>query len=238
MIRICCDRADPSRGVAELNRRLRSVLGDARGGSATLDITSLTKQYQLLLLRLLESVLGLSGVQVVYTPAGQYKPRMLTKGVRHIGLVPGFEGEFSPRKKKALITFLGFDRYRALCVWNAIEPERTIPIVGVDEARPGWVSKALAHNVSLLRRRGVDQAIELPCYDPFAVWSGLTAIYSDLAKQHNVFVMPLGTKPQVLGLYLLAARTLANLRVIYPLAGEYTKNYLDRGVGDTLSFLI
>jgi hypothetical protein len=238
VIRVSCNRADPSGGVAELSRRLRPVMGGASGGPVTLDITSLTKQYQLLLLRLVESVLGLSPVQVVYTPAGQYKPRMLTKGVRQIGVVPGFEGEFSPRKKKALITFLGFDRDRALCVWNAIEPERTIPIIGVDEARPGWVEKALAHNASLLRRPGVDQPIELPCYDPFAVWAGLTAVYFELARNHNVFVMPLGTKPQVLGLYLLAVRTLANLRVIYPLAGEYTTNYLDRGEGDTLSFVV
>lgn len=233
---IACARGDASRGVAEVDRVLRRIGVPRVVRNITVDISSLNKQYQLCLLRLLDSSRRFGKLQVVYTAPGEYKPKMLTKGVLRITSVPGCEGTFDPRKRKALITFLGFDRDRALCVWNHLEPEKTIPIVGFHGTRPTWTARAREHNASLLSKPGVAEPLVFPCYDPFEVWRRLADLYGELAAEFNVAIMPLGTKPQVLGLFLLLSKTLANVKVIYPVPFRYTKYYTERGVGATYRY--
>ena len=103
---------------------------------------------------------------------------------------------------------------------------------------PLWYSAAAKHNQSLLSQKGVDAPIKLPCYDPFKVWFNLSQLVMELSNKYNVYIIPLGTKPQVLGLFLLTSRDLANVRLVYPVPFRYTKYYSTRGVGQTYEYLI
>jgi len=138
-----------------------------------------------------------------------------------------------------LIACLGFETERALGIWHAFEPNKTIGIIGKPPLRPEYVKRAKERNKFLLGRAGVDVEYADP-YDPFATIECLEKIYAkecfdDKGEIQNVVVMPLGTKVQTLGVFLFWLRH-RNVRLMYAFPKGYGKGYGARQPGDNFAY--
>lgn len=224
-------RSDARAGFDVMVDTLRQLVCKAAGQQLriTLDITTFTKSYLLVLLKALENA-HLKDIQLVYVEPAYYVPERLTAGVRTVGYVPLYNGHPSPSRPDLLVTFLGFEGDRAYAIWEHFEPEKTIAFVGNPGYDPTYPECAERLNASLLNEPGIEKR-DVPPRDPDAVCHELESIWAD-HKEYNLLIAPLGTKPETLGVYLFKRRNPdCPAQVVYATAGHYFEEYYSRGSG-------
>jgi len=205
----------------------------------TIDITTFTKLYMLEILHFLMVRKKVRKVCVVYNQAKVYGSSLLTSGVGEVICIPSFAGKFNVGKERILIACLGFETERALGIWHAFEPNKTIAIIGEPPLRPQYVKRAKERNKFLLGRAGVEVKYADP-YDPFAMVKFLEEIYNTecldtQGEPCNVVIMPLGTKVQALGAFLFWLRH-RGVRLMYAFPQGYGEGYSTRQPGDNFSY--
>ncbi|HCU35994.1 MAG TPA: hypothetical protein DGT21_11265 [Armatimonadetes bacterium] len=228
-----CDKDDPMHGMF----KLQEILGRDRTADhlrITVDITTFTKQYLLVLLKWIEHHLPNAAVRTVYTP-GQYgetraQQARFTWGVKDIVTVPMYGMPPSPESSDVLVIFLGYERERTYRLWRTLEPDLTIAVIGVPPAFPGANYTSEILNARILNSKTDDIAIRsCSAVDP----ADAARLLCDVAAEHegcNLVVAPLGTKMQTLGLYLFSRRREGRAaQIMYALPLRYDEKYYTVG---------
>ena len=224
-----CDKADPMDGILNLEEFLENIQEVPK--RITIDITAFTKQYLLVLLHFLEGRYPHAKIRTLYT-RGRYvysKKHPLSWGIKEITAVPYFSFPVHPDKKKLLVLFLGYEGERALSIHRTLEPEKTIAVIGDPPGYHGADIPSRKFNKHLLSLLPSENKVKIPSLDADKTRDFLKEVY-EKNRYFNIFLAPLGTKMQTLGIYLFLreyfkGEYLPNIQVIYAVPFWYDERY-------------
>lgn len=120
--------------------------------------------------------------------------------------VPGFLGEFEPKKSGFYLVSTGFDGWKTLNLLTRREPERVAALLASPGIRPEYERRALSANEHLFRRFGVDESliVKAAAGDAVAAWRRVTEASIENFERENVFYLCSGNKAHSVGLALRA----------------------------------
>jgi hypothetical protein len=215
-------------GPLEALGRLERVLFEAHSTEALLDLSTLPRKYIFGLSRML-ATRGLPTSIRYYRPAAYGDE--LSRGVRSVEAIPGFEGDMNPMGDTILAVIIGFEGYKALHAWERIGPSKVIAFLGDPPYEPEFLDRAKASNRELLENVGIVKQLPLHTFDPFTAKGQLQAAYDDVCSQNvrtSFIVCPLGTKLQSLAAFAFAYQN-QNVSVAHVSSLNYYTETYSRG---------
>ena len=229
---IICDHHDPLDGISKIrdlfeNRKI--VLHDK---NITVDITTFTKQFLLVLLKFLEKQKPKS-IRLFYTEPEDYAVKWdkpLSYGLIDIVSVPSYGGHFYVEKESLLILMLGYEGDRAYGIWERFAPHHTIILIGRPSFKNAWEGRVEEFNRKLVSKLPEKSKKYIPTLDPFEVNRQLDSLIKRFSKSYNISISPLGPKPQVVGCYL-SARKNSDIQIIYAIPKLYEEEYFSKRTG-------
>ncbi|MCI0628514.1 MAG: hypothetical protein L0387_43840 [Acidobacteria bacterium] len=132
--------------------------------------------------------------------------------------IPGATIMLTDRTPQRGVFFLGYEEERlerALEDYQMIRPAYCSVVFGVPAFRPGWEMDAFANNIPVIRERNIRGGVHFcGAENPAAAMGVLNDVYSSLSGGERLFVAPIGTKPNGIGVALFVA-THPNVGVLY-----------------------
>jgi len=123
--------------------------------------------------------------------------------------IPGASILLSDRQPQRGVFFLGYEQQRldrALEDYPMIKPGRCNVVFGVPAFKPGWEMDAFANNIRVIRDKNIRGGISFcGAENPKATVSLLQEIQQSLQTGEKLFIAPIGTKPNGVGVALFAA---------------------------------
>jgi hypothetical protein len=229
---VTCVREDPLDGFV----KFQDLLGGdqaVEGKRITIDVSAFTKEYIMLLFRLIDATKN--RVRVLHTRVdyrqGRYLP--LSWGVKSIASVPFYNGTHLSGQETILIAYLGYEGHRSYAVWKSCEPSRTIAVIGyseIDPYQPGVPTRAEKSNRLLLDAgEPLVERKYVPIYDLNANIKLLKEIYEyGSLYSNNICLAPFGSKVQALAVSLFIqeiGRQTAKVHVLTARPFFYTPEY-------------
>ena len=228
--------SDPVAGIADLVSIVAKTARD--GGAVTVDVSTFPKNALLLTLRALGQEPALHNLRLIYTEPGEYTRNLdvpLSYGLKRIGVVPTFAAPYRANQELVLIMFLGYERDRALGIWQSIEPHRTIAVIPCPAYHPEWEGLTEHLNAALLAALRNEDVYRVDPRTPFGAYNFLkkTVGTAVKAQAQNFYVAPLGTKPQTVGLACFCKQFPSAATVVYAAPLEHNHEYISKGIGPT-----
>lgn len=229
---IICDHHSPLDGIFKI-RDLSSNRGiTLQDRNITIDITTFTKQYLLVLLKFLEQQKPRS-IRLFYTEPEDYAVKWnkpLSYGLIDIVSIPSYGGHFYLEKETLLILMLGYEGDRAYGLWERFTPHKTIILIGRPSFRNAWEGRVEEFNKKLISNLPKDSIIYIPTLDPFKVSSKLDYLIESHVEAFNISISSLGPKPQVVGCYL-SARKYPDVQIAYAIPKLHEEEYFSKRTG-------
>jgi len=229
---IICDHHDPLDGILKFTKLCNEQSIELKNKNITVDITTFTKQYLLVLLKYLEKQ-NPRTVRLFYTEPGDYSVKWdkpLSYGIVDIVSVPTYGGRFYLEKENLLILLLGYEGDRAYSIWERFAPHKTIVTIGKPSYKESWEGRVEKFNRRLLSKLPEDCVIYIPTLDPFSMSRKLQKLIEKYSPKFNIAISPLGPKPQVIGCYL-AVRNYPDIQIIYGIPKFHEEEYFSKKVG-------
>lgn len=232
---IRCIREDPLDGFVKLEDALQLKGKPLEGKRVTIDISTFTKEYIMVLFRLID--VKKNKVRAIHTRVDYGKAQKtklpLSWGVKSIISVPFYNGFHLSSQDTVLIAQLGYEGHRSYAVWQSCEPLRTIALIGhseVDPYEPGRETHAEKANKLLLSvGESLVEKRYLPIYDLDSNLKVLREVYADDAFQEkNLCLTPLGSKVQALATSVFVQELTKDERNLHVLSARpffYTHEY-------------
>lgn len=216
-----------SRPIDGIKHMLHFIKDNSSSGNPKIsfDISCFTRKHFLQLLNGLDCNNLLGNVNFYYSQPFEYFDTN-AEGIKSICEIETFSGENLSSRDTALLLFLNFEGKRAISIWNEIQPHVTVPIIPFPAIKEEWYTKVLNQNKFLLSTLNLNlEAIEKA--DPLNVDSTkdllikLTKSNSSRSKilkqkDYNYIIAPLGTKPQILGIFKYWRLYPNNISIAYP----------------------
>jgi hypothetical protein len=207
----------------------------------TIDITTFTKAYLLNLLGYLRDRYPKAKFRIVYTKGIYSENEPLTWGVKNITILPHYGRKWRDKKNSVLVLFLGYEDDRAYGIKEYIDPFKTIAVIADPPTYMGADKPSKVFNAAILNDPEKIK-INFSAMDPFETKNKLSELYK--SKEHEAlgfFISPLGTKMQVVGVYLFFEEEInpnlgaARAQIVYSLPAKYnekkyTVNYEEKQV--------
>jgi hypothetical protein len=199
---------------------LDDLLSPFMGGAVLLESTSLGFVEIFLCCRALLE-LSVSRVDLVYVEPEEYaNPRRveilnrrdfeLSKDVPGYRAIPKATKLLSDREPQHVIFFLGYEERRlevALEDYQMIGPASCSLVFGVPAFKPGWEMNSFANNVRVIRDKNLSGGIHFcGAENPAATIQVLEEIRRSIRPSERLFVAPIGTKPNGIGVALFASQ--------------------------------
>jgi hypothetical protein len=225
--------SDPILGMEGIVKAIRRVTDPS--SPVTIDISTFPRDALLLTLRALSLMEQPRTIRLIYTEPARYIITQLRAGLRQVKTVPTYVAPYHADREIRLIIFLGFERDRALGLWESVEPHETIAIIGRPAYHDEWAGEAERINAALLSRLPASNIRHVDPRDPFATSTLLESILIDggLWMKHNYYVAPLGTKPETVGLSYYWLKNPGTSTVIYASPIERNHEYISEDIGRT-----
>ena len=232
IIPLICNFYDPLDGIFKFKNLCKNRSIKLRDTNITIDITTFTKQYLLVLLKFIEKQSPKS-IRLLYTEPDDYAVKWnkpLSYGLIDIISVPTYGGHFYIEKENLLILQLGYEGNRAYAIWEKLTPHKTILLIGKPSYRNLWEGRVEEFNKKLISKLPEDSVNYIPTLDPFEVNKKLNYIIKQYLPKFNIMISPLGPKPQVIGCYL-AVRKHQDIQIIYAIPKFRNEEYYSKKMG-------
>ena len=120
--------------------------------------------------------------------------------------VPGFFGEFEPKKGVFFLVSTGFDGWKTLNLLVRKDPERVAALVASPGVRPDYEQRALVANSALFKRFGIgdELVIKAPAGDAIQAWRRISEANLEDFENDNVYYLCSGNKAHSVALALRA----------------------------------
>lgn len=123
--------------------------------------------------------------------------------------IPGTMFMLSDRYKQFGVFFLGYEEQRLDRVFQDFEminPSRCTIIFGVPAFKPGWEMDAIANNIRVIENKNIKGGIKFcGAENPASVILLLEKIYKSVEPNGKMFIVPIGTKPNGIGVALFVS---------------------------------
>ncbi len=189
----------------------------------------------LFLIRYLNSK-GIDHLDIIYTEPLKYKKAEDTQfsdNFYEVKQIIGMSGvHVSKMNNDMLIIAAGYDHSRIVDVANKKKTAKKVLLYGFPSISPGMfqenVYRAFGAEPALGSEcfRDMDMNIYAPAYDPF-VTAQIIKEYTQKNQYTNLYLAPLSSKPQALGLalfFLWEEGYNNNISIIYPMCKNYLKD--------------
>lgn len=212
--------ANPLPNVRETIDLLRKRIGD-RVPRISIDISTFTRKHLLQLLQGLDLAGMLRTSNLYYTEPADYHTQddePISQGISSVKAVESFTGYNTPSRNSLLVLFLGYEGTRTLALWEHLEPNVTLAVIADPSYRSEWQGRVETQNTYLLSCLPKEQVFKSHSLDPKDSEALLERLISDpqySADKFNYTIVPLGTKPQTLGLYRFWRRHRGLVTVMY-----------------------
>lgn len=205
----------------------------------TVDITTFTKNLLLNLILYLFNFLSIKKLRLLYTIPRRYaspQEGWLSFGIKSIHIPPMCWNEWSPLKDNLLIIILGFEEMRAWSLIDYFSADLNWVFITNPGSKPEWNLYCKKYNKRLLD--AIESKGEVPALDPFGVSNILSNyITLDIIKKYNIFISPLGTKPQLIGiLHFMMIHLDIPINIITTTVEEHNIPYYSWDIGETFEF--
>jgi hypothetical protein len=169
----------------------------------TIDITTFTKSYLLILLKFLHKRYPKATLRVLYTKGIYPENESLTWGVKDITILPYFGKSRLEKKNSILVLLLGYEDDRAYSIWEFIDPIKTVAIIADPPTYLGAERPSKKFNEAILAHPDTIKD-KVSAMDPLETKNKLSELYNNNKKDEDLsfFIAPLGTKMQVVGVHL------------------------------------
>ena len=193
---------DPLHFTSTFNKIMNENEKDYFGEDANIeiDISTFNRQNMFVLLRLLRKTHKVNSIKIIYTIPREVNEN-ISKGAAGYSNIPFFNGAFQIEKKKLLLLLVGYEIDRPLLLWKELEPSHVILASGYEPTSEEF----LPHNneiVEELGKFGKHERAEINANDPFKAQQQLCTIINERKDEYNIFISPMNTKLQAVGLYL------------------------------------
>jgi hypothetical protein len=123
--------------------------------------------------------------------------------------IPGSTLMLNDKDEQRTVFFLGFEERRlglALEDYPMLQPPSCSVVFGVPAFKPGWEMDAFANNIGVIKEKGIQGGVYFcGAENPAAAAQVLELIQKELSPHERLFVAPIGTKPNGIGVALFAA---------------------------------
>jgi hypothetical protein len=242
---ICSYKPDSFEIVLDAEPRpaeaVASVLAEFGDARLLLDATTLGFAEVFLLCRAWR-LLQHRTIHVLYVEPRAYRSRNRTElmhrrefelsdEVNGYRAIPGAISMLSDYRTNRVVFFLGYEERRLDRALEdfALQPSRCSVVFGVPAFRPGWEMDSFANNVRVMKDRGVRGSLYYcGAESPAGAMEVLLSIKRELGPEEKLFVAPIGTKPNGVGVALFAAED-AQVGVLYDHPQRKQKRSNDTG---------
>ena len=226
-------------GILKFHEYCKSenLLTLSKGISITLDITTFTKELLFDILFYIENFLKIKSLRLLYTIPEKYAlpdEGPLSYGIKNIKVIPFYWNSWTTTKDDMLMVILGYEEMRAWSLISQFDANVNILFVTKPGSRPVWDMLCENYNQRLLTEKFTIDT--MPAIDPAATISILEEriIKEKLHENYNIFIAPLGTKPQIVGTFcFLVKYPEANVNIVSTTAVEHNIPYYSSEIGET-----
>lgn len=200
----------------------------------SIDISCFTRKHLLQMLNCFDANKLLGNVNFYYSQPIEYfdeNNNTNAEGIKSICEIETFSGENLSSRDTALILFLNFEGKRAISLWNELQPHVTVPIIPFPSIKQEWDLKVMSQNKLLLSSlnlnlENVEKTGPLDVDGTKDLLLKLTSQDSNRSKilklkEYNYIIAPLGTKPQVLGVFKYWRLNPNKIAIVYPSPIQY-----------------
>jgi len=208
---------------------------DLDTADVVIDFTAIQIPILFVLLKKLYYQYKKTNLRLLYSEPDSYAMGRKTVFTENISVVQNIPGYFCSEqqvgvKRRLLIVLLGFEGKLVSETYRSVQPDKIIAINGFPAFKPGLQNISLLNNVQILNEIEMDHEIlSSPANDPFETGKLLTSLYMKYKDKFNIYIAPLGTKPQALGACLCAIKN-KDINIIFPFP-EKIRSKSSLGVG-------
>lgn len=225
--------------------KLKDALGILKPATTkiviSIDITTFTKRHLLFLLRAIDDLGIWSSIRIFYSEPEDYitdRYLPMSTGIRQINTIPGFVGTQPLTKPAILVIFLGYEGDRAISLFENLDPNEVIVVIPNPPYHLEWKGRTEEMNRHLIMLIGENRIEYTDSRNPFIIASELERIIEHYnLNEWHLCIAPLGTKPQILGIYLFWQKHKGNCSLIYAQPLKHNERYYSKGIGKTWELL-
>jgi len=234
--KIMCKHGNSIDAILEFHKILENLNIKSEKIKITIDISTFTKDLLAHLLLYLVEYKQINRIRCLYTSPERYaspEEGWLSFGIKSIHFPPMGWRSWSPRKDNLLLLILGFEELRAWTLIDRFPAEKRLLFITKPGTIPEWNDFCEKYNKKLLEKYPAQGC--LPAIDPFTTFKMIEKEIKNLLPKYNIFVSPLGTKPQLLGIInLIVRKTPVNL--VTTTVIQHNVPYYSGGIGKTFEF--
>jgi hypothetical protein len=210
-------------------------LNQSKGKSICIDSTGFLRAQLLFLLAYLKK-LGFNKIDFLYTEPNHYSKKENTTfsdgSIYETRQIIGYQGSSNhTNKKDLLIVSAGYDTNLTAKVAQQYENSEIVPLLGFPSLRADMFQENVLKTVAAeesFSPEALREPLFAPASDPFEVASVISNYikkYNCLNTFEHIYLCPLSTKPQVLGIGLVFLNEFehTNVSVLYPFTEKYSK---------------
>lgn len=210
-------------------------LKDFKDCSICIDATGFMRAQLLFLLAFFKKS-GFSKVDFLYCEPSNYSKKEHTKfsegSLYETRQVIGYQGRGSQsHKKDLLIVSCGYDSQLISRVAQQYENSEIVPLLGFPSLRADMFQESILRTVAAeesFAPESLRKPIFAPASDPFETAQAISQYIDQndcLNNYEHIYLCPLSTKPQVLGMGLVFLNEFerSNVSVLYPFSEKYAK---------------
>ncbi|OGW14544.1 MAG: hypothetical protein A3G93_10745 [Nitrospinae bacterium RIFCSPLOWO2_12_FULL_45_22] len=207
----------------------------------TMDITTFTKSLLLDTLFYIRKFLNVEKLRLLYTiPKNYASPEEgeLSYGIKGIHILPFYWNEWFSTRDDLLIIILGYEEMRAWSLINKFDANVNLLFVTKPGSIPTWDTYCEKYNELLLKE--IPSKDSISALNPVETSNVLKKYITDaITKKYNIFISPLGTKPQIIGIFFyLLSNPKIPLNIITTTPVEHNIPYYSWGIGNTFQFFL
>jgi hypothetical protein len=217
-----------------VKEKLRKSGGDV---ILNLDITTFTKIHLMLILKTIDDLEIWENLRIFYTEPRDYNVDLylpMSKGLSEIARIDNFVSSSSPTLSKLLVVFLGYEGDRAKAIYENEEPNDIVLVIPKPAYHKEWEDRTENMNQMLIRMVGEEKIRFAHSLNPLLVSLTLKKLLSDFPfEKWRWSVVPLGTKPQSVGLYMFWRENKDLFSIIYAPPLKHNYDFYSKGIGKT-----
>jgi len=205
----------------------------------TIDISTFTKDLLLTLLFYLNNFLRIKKLRLLYTLPRRYaspEEGGLSYGIKKIHMPPMYWNGWSPIKDDLLIILLGYEETRAWSLIDRFNADSNWLFITSPGPSPEFNSYCEEYNRRLLNE--IEPVTKIPAIDPAKTSEILSKhLTKDVVENYNIFISPLGTKPQIIGvLYYILHNQNIPVNILTTTVVKHNVPYYSWDIGDSYEF--
>ena len=231
----------PLLAIKEVVIKIENIVKDSQDPKISIDISTPIKWHLFLLLKFLDARGLLDNIRFLYTEPKDYHTNLfqpLSFGIKEIFPIPLCYGNYDFSNEDLLVLILGYEGSRAVAMYENINPARTLLLIADPPYHSEWKGRTEELNEEIINIVGKSQIKYIDSRNPVLVASQLQRILTDTLtdtsySHYNQLITPLGTKPQLLGLYLYYALNPENTILLYGAPLRHNEIFYSYGIGRT-----